>query len=80
MVEKGPIYQIRWTNQYKKDVTIANKHKLSKQEKQNCLSSINSYLGIISHYKTFNFRKNQIIRYFEKWLKNIITFHQITKK
>lgn len=53
----------------KKYTTIANKHKLSKQEKQNCLSSINSYLGIISHYKTYKFRKNQIIRYFEKWLK-----------
>lgn len=53
----------------KKYANLANVHKLSKEEKQKCLSSINSYLGIMSHYKTYRFRIKQIIRYFEKWLK-----------
>lgn len=47
---------------------LANNHKLSKEELKNCLASINSYLGIMGHYKTYKLRRNQIIFYFEKWL------------
>ena len=64
----------------KKYATLANKHKLSKEEKQNCLSSVNSYLGIMSHYKTYNFRKKQILRYFEKWLKKSYKVDSCVKK
>lgn len=49
---------------------LANNHKLSKEEKQKCFASVNSYLGIMGHYKTYKFRKKQILIYFEKWLKN----------
>ncbi|MBQ5646751.1 MAG: hypothetical protein IIV07_06780 [Treponema sp.] len=48
---------------------LANNHKLSKEEKQKCFASVNSYLGIMGHYKTYKFRKKQILLYFEKWLK-----------
>ncbi len=64
----------------KKYATLANNHKLSKEEKQNCLSSVNSYLGIMSHYKTYNFRKKQILRYFEKWLKKSYCIPENCKK
>ena len=48
---------------------LINNHKLSKEEKHKCFTSVNSYLGIMGHYKTYNFRKKQIMLYFEKWLK-----------
>ena len=60
--------------------TVVSTNKLSKEEKQNCLSSVNSYLGIMSHYKTYNFRKKQILRYFEKWLKKSYCIPENCKK
>jgi len=32
LVEKEPIYQIRWTNQYKKDVKLAKKRNYNISE------------------------------------------------
>lgn len=38
-------------------------------QKTEILSSINSYLGIMIHYKTYRFKKQQIARYFNPMLK-----------
>lgn len=53
----------------KKYAGLAEAHKPSTDEKRKCLASVNSYLGILAHYKTYSFRKEQIIRYFESRLK-----------
>ncbi|MBP3448878.1 MAG: hypothetical protein J6K22_00275 [Spirochaetaceae bacterium] len=59
---------------------LANNHKLSEEEKQNCLASVNSYLGIMGHYKTFKFRKKQITLYFEKYIKKYFDINVNCKK
>jgi RNA-directed DNA polymerase len=41
---------------------IALNHKPSKHEKNKFLSSMNSYLGIMKHYKTYRLRKHIIIK------------------
>lgn len=46
-----------FVNKLKYYSEVANNHKFSKDEKQKCLASINSYLGIMVHYKTYVFRK-----------------------
>jgi len=40
---------------------IREKKKLSKEEQQMFLSSINSYLGILKHYKTYKLRKKMLL-------------------
>lgn len=52
---KGNFYQAI-ENQNK----IVRDHRPTKEEKTAFLSSINSYLGIIKHYKTYNLRKKMI--------------------
>ncbi len=64
----------------KKYAALAEDHKLNPQERLKCLSSINSYLGIMLHYKTHNFRKKQILLYFKKYLKNYFFVEQDIKK
>lgn len=53
---------------------MAEEHKPTKEEKKAILSSVNSYLGIMRHYKSKNFRVRQILRYFKKRLKNHFSF------
>lgn len=53
----------------KKYAALAEAHLPSAEEKTQCRASINSYLGIMTHYKTYTFRKAQIMRYFENRLK-----------
>lgn len=53
----------------KKYAAVAESHLPSAEEKRQCLASVNSYLGIMAHYKTYTFRKVQIMRYFESRLK-----------
>jgi hypothetical protein len=49
---KGNFYQSIFTHNQ-----IAKYHKPSKSEREQFLSSINSYLGIMKHYKSYNLRK-----------------------
>ena len=53
---------------------MAEDHKPTKEEKNAILSSVNSYLGIMRHYKSKKFRVKQILRYFRKRLKNHFSF------
>ena len=54
----------------KKWSDIADDHKLKRKEKYDCLSSVNSYLCTMKHYKTYRFRKKQVERYFKKRLQS----------
>ena len=49
---KGNFYEA-----IEKQNLIARSHKLTKEEKRKFLSSMNSYLGIMKHYKTYKLRK-----------------------
>jgi hypothetical protein len=54
---KGNLY-----NAIEKQNKIACDHKPTKEEQQAFQSSMNSYLGIIKHYKSFNLRKRIIFK------------------
>lgn len=53
----------------KKYAYLADDHLLTYEEKTQCRASINSYLGIMAHYKTYTFRKKQLLHYFKNRLK-----------
>lgn len=59
---------------------VAVAHKPSKEERNHFISSMNSYLGILKHYKTYNLRsqilKNEIS---ELWLKQISIYGKSEK-
>ncbi|MCP3927626.1 MAG: hypothetical protein GY705_00815, partial [Bacteroidetes bacterium] len=46
---------------------IARHHKPTYEEQQYFLSSMNSYLGIMKHYKTYNLRKLIIFKNLSGW-------------
>lgn len=46
---------------------IARDHKPSMEERERFRSSINSYLGIMKHFKTYNLRKRTIFRNLSAW-------------
>jgi len=48
---------------------LAESHKPTGEEKNAILSSVNSYLGIFRHYKSYKFRTTQLIRHFKNKLK-----------
>lgn len=52
---------------------IARDHKPTKEEKEYFISSMNSYLGIMKHYKTHNIRKDYIKNELSGWWWNYIT-------
>ena len=54
---KGNFY-----NAIEKQNQIARNHKLTKEEQQAFQSSMNSYLGIMKHYKSYNLRKRMIFK------------------
>jgi len=54
---KGNFY-----NAIEKQNQIARNHKPSKEEQQAFQSSMNSYLGIMKHYKSYNLRKRMIFK------------------
>ena len=64
---KGNFY-----NAIEKQNKIARNHKPTKKEQQAFLSSINSYLGIIKHYKTYKHRKQMIFKNLSGWWWNYI--------
>ena len=59
---------------------VAVAHKPSKEERNHFISSMNSYLGILKHYKTYNLRsqilKNEISNL---WLKQISIYGKSEK-
>jgi hypothetical protein len=52
---------------------IARDHKPTKQEKDAFMSSMNSYLGIMKHYKTYNIRKTMLRENISGWWENYFT-------
>ncbi len=63
---KGNFYQA-----IQKQNKIARDHKPTKEEQAAFLSSMNSYLGILKHYKTYNLRKRMIRKHLSGWWENI---------
>ena len=59
---KGNFYEA-----IEKQNIIARQHKPTKEEQSNFLSSMNSYLGIMKHYKTYNLRKKMIYKNLSAW-------------
>ncbi|NCC99701.1 MAG: hypothetical protein EOL95_08405 [Bacteroidia bacterium] len=51
---------------------IARDHKPTKEEQQTFQSSLNSYLGIMKHYKTYKLRKNMIFKNISGWWWNYV--------
>ena len=51
---------------------IARDHKPTKEEKDNFLSSMNSYLGIMGHYKTYYLRKRILVDNLSGWWWNYV--------
>jgi len=52
--------------------TIARDHKPTKEEQAAFQSSMNSYLGIIKHYKTYKLRKQMILNNLSGWWWNYV--------
>ena len=46
---------------------VAHDHKPTKEEQATFLSSMNSYLGILKHYKTYKLRKGMLFKYLSGW-------------
>ena len=51
---------------------IARDHKPDSEEQKVFLSSINSYLGIIKHYKTYKLRKQMVFKNLSGWWWNYV--------
>jgi len=71
-IKPGRIYMANRTkgnfyNAIQKHNAVVRDHKPSKNEKDSFLSSMNSYLGIMKHYKTYTLRKNIISKYVSAW-------------
>nr|NQU91146.1 hypothetical protein [Bacteroidota bacterium] len=62
---KGNFYQA-----IQKHNRIARDHKPTKEEQAAFLSSMNSYLGIMMHYKTYRLRKRMIRKHLSGWWEN----------
>jgi len=52
---------------------IVRAHKPTKQEKDAFMSSMNSYLGIMKHYKTYKIRKTMLKKNISGWWENFFT-------
>jgi hypothetical protein len=64
---KGNFY-----NAIEKQNQIARNHKPSKEEQESFQSSMNSYLGIMKHYKTYKLRKGMIFKNLSGWWWNYV--------
>jgi len=51
---------------------IARNHKPTKEEQQAFQSSMNSYLGIMKHYKSYKLRKEMIFKNLSAWWWNYV--------
>jgi hypothetical protein len=77
MIKPHRIYMAKRTkgNFYyaiQKQNKIARDHKPTEEEKGAFLSSMNSYLGIMRHYKTYRLRKSVIIKNLSGWWWNYV--------
>ena len=52
------------------NIIIRKQKKLQKEDLDLFISSINSYLGILKHYKTYKFRKKMLKEYLSGWIYN----------
>ena len=62
---------------------IAAAHKLSQSEIKKAISVMNSYLGITSHYDTYNLKKSMISKIDERFMRDITLtrkFEKINKR
>jgi retron-type reverse transcriptase len=64
---KGNFY-----NAIEKQNQIARDHKPTKEEQQAFQSSMNSYLGIMKHYKSYKLRKTMIFKNLSGWWRNYV--------
>jgi hypothetical protein len=64
---KGNFY-----NAIEKQNQIARDHKPTKEEQQTFQSSMNSYLGIMKHYKSYKLRKQMIFKNLSAWWWNYV--------
>jgi hypothetical protein len=67
-------------NAIAKQNLVARDHKPTKEEQQAFQSSINSYLGIMQHYKTYKLRKNMLFKNLSGWWWNLAYLSGGTKK
>jgi len=51
---------------------IARDHKPSTEEQESFLSSLNSYLGIMKNYRSYNLRKKILFKYISAWWWNYV--------
>ncbi|MCL2040754.1 MAG: reverse transcriptase/maturase family protein [Bacteroidales bacterium] len=52
---------------------IAGEHRPTKEEQKYFQSSLNSYLGIMKHYKTYTLRKRMLFKYLSAWWWNHVS-------
>jgi hypothetical protein len=52
---------------------VTKDHKPSREEQEAFLSSTNSYLGIVKHYKTYTMRKKMLKTLISGWWENYFT-------
>jgi hypothetical protein len=72
---KGNFY-----NAIQKHNTIVQIAKPTKTEISSFLSSMNSYLGIMKHYKTYKLRRNMLLKHIHYWWWNhVYLTDEITK-
>ena len=72
---KGNFY-----NAIEKQNQIARNHKPTKEEQQAFQSSMNSYLGIMKHYKSYNLRKRMIFKRLSGyWFNHVYLSGEIAK-
>jgi RNA-directed DNA polymerase len=64
---KGNFYNV-----IEKQNQIARDHKPTKEEQQAFQSSMNSYLGIMKHYKSYKLRKGMIFKNLSGWWWNYV--------
>ena len=64
---------------FKKINKISINHKLNKKELENTVSSINSYLGMCSHYNTFNLRKSNVFSLDNRVLNRLVVATDLSK-
>lgn len=51
---------------------VARDHKPSLDERHQFISSMNSYLGIMKHYRTYRLRKGMIFKHLSVWWWNLV--------
>jgi len=64
---KGNFYNV-----IQKQNLIARDHKPTRQEQKDFIASMNSYLGIMSHYKSYKLRKEMIFKNLSGWWWNYV--------